>query len=114
MLDHWLAGLGAPGGLPGMGSMGAGDPLSLAPPVPPSSVKEGDKLAEMFRGVKAPAPPETQRLGLPASAPAPRAATPVKSGDLMQLMQLLGMGNGATAKNDYQLPSTLGAALRGR
>ena len=103
-LDNWL--LGA--------TMGAGEPLSLAPPTSPTALKEGDKLAEMLRGVRMPAAPETQRLGLPSNAPAPRAPTPVKGGDLIAMMQLLGMGNGATAKNDYQLPSTLGAALRGR
>lgn len=112
-IDNLLMSLGAPGGLPGMPAA-TGAPLSLAPPMAPSGVTEEDKLAQMFRGIKAPAAPEIQRLGLPSNAPAPRAPTPVKGGDLIQMLQLLGMGGGATAKNDYQLPSTLGAALRGR
>jgi hypothetical protein len=105
-MDNWM--------LDAYAGMTPGAPLSLAPPAAPSAMKEGDKLADMLRGVKMPAAPETQRLGLPSNAPPPRAPAPVKSGDLMQMMQILGMGNGAVAKNDYNLPSTLGAALRGR
>lgn len=99
------------------GGMGTAHPVPTfgAPEQGPSvGGSEGNSLASMLRGVQAPRPPETQRLGGPSMAPAPRAPTAVKSGDLLALMQLIGAGGGATAKNDYQLPSTLGAALRGR
>lgn len=89
-------------------------PEPIGSPMGGGPASEGQRLGDLLRGVRAPAAPETQRLGLPSNAPAPRAPTPVKSGELFSLMQLLGMGGGATAKNDYQLPSTLGAALRGR
>lgn len=75
---------------------------------------EGDRLAEALRGVRAPAAPETQRLGLPGYAPAPRGPAAVQGGGLLQMLQLLNAGSGATAKSSLDLPSTLGAALRGR
>lgn len=75
---------------------------------------EGDRLAEALRGVRAPAAPELQRLTLPSNAPAPRQPVPMKGGDLMQFLTLLNAGGGATAKTGLDLPSTLGAALRGR
>lgn len=75
---------------------------------------EGSSLGSLLRGVQAPRAPEPQRLSGPGMAPAPRAPTPVKSGDLLQMLQLMNAGGGATAKTNYELPSTLGMALRGR
>lgn len=110
------------GGLPGAATNGmpgteipqVADPNTAGTATPVGARTEGDRLAEALRGVRAPAAPETQRLGLPGYAPAPRAPTPVKGGDLMQMLQLLNAGSGATAKSSLDLPSTLGAALRGR
>lgn len=108
------------GGLPGPATNGM--PGTEIPTVantttgadtPVGGRNEGDRLAEALRGVRMPAAPETQRLGLPSSAPAPRAPTSMKTGDLMQFLQLLNAGSGATAKNSLDLPSTLGQALRG-
>lgn len=87
-----------------------GSPEAAAPGVG----GEGSSLGSLLRGVQAPKAPETQRLSGPSMAPAPRAPTPVKSGDLLQFLQLMNAGGGATAKTNYELPSTLGMALRGR
>jgi hypothetical protein len=64
------------------------------------------KLAETLKGVKMPASPELQRLGTPA---APRPTTQIKGGDLIALLQSLNASPGASS---YNLPSTLGAAIR--
>jgi len=63
------------------------------------------KFAEALKGLKAPAKPELQKLGTPA---APRA-TAIKGGDVLALLQSL---NAAPGASSYNLPSTLGAALR--
>lgn len=110
-----LGGLPGPAtnGFPGTEMPQAADPNGPAG-TPVGGRTEGDRLAEALRGVRMPAAPETQRLGLPSNAPAPRQAVPIKGGDIMQLLQLLNAGGGATAKTGLDLPSTLGAALRGR
>lgn len=63
-------------------------------------------LAEALKGVKMPVAPEIQRLGTPA---APRVSTAIKGGDLIALLHALNAAPGAGA---YNLPSTLGAAIR--
>lgn len=104
-----LFGSGMGGGGYDTSMTGGGSPFPS-----PMGGGEGDKLGQLLRGVKAPVAPETQRLGLPGNAPAPRAPTPIKGGDLLALLQMSNMGGGATAKTNYDLPSTLGMALRGR
>jgi len=63
-------------------------------------------FAEALRGVKMPTAPEIQKLGTPA---APRISTAIKGGDLIALLHALNAAPGAGA---YNLPSTLGAAIR--
>jgi hypothetical protein len=65
-----------------------------------------DKFAAALKGVQAPKGPELQRLGTPA---APRATTAIKGGDIIALLQAINAGQ---AGSNYNLPSTLGAALR--
>lgn len=65
-----------------------------------------DKFAEALKGVKAPPAPVLQKLGTPA---APRATTAIKGGDIIALLQAINAGQSGSS---YNLPSTLGAALR--
>lgn len=95
-----------------------GEPMDIRPPIQaqqqdaPTDVsaakKDGklDKFAEALKGVKAPAGPELQKLGTPA---VPRPYTQIKAGDLMALLQTINAGQQG---GSYNLPSTLGAALR--
>lgn len=64
-------------------------------------------LADVLRGTKMPAGPELQKLGTPA---APRATTAIKGGDLIALLQAMGMN--PAAGGGMKLPGTLGEAIR--
>ena len=122
--DAWRAGVD--GDMSKPGAVGAaltgktvGAPMDIRPPVQQqqqdgatdmsaqSKPKNGmDKFAESLKGVKMPASPELQRLGTPA---APRPTGQIKGGDLIALLQAL---NAAPGASSYNLPSTLGAAIR--
>ena len=65
----------------------------------------GDRLGKALQGVKAPEPPQAQKVGTPNPA-APRVTANIKSGELAAMLQALG-ASGAGLK----LPDTLGAAL---
>lgn len=83
-------------------------PVDSAAPATPA----GSGLVNALKGVTVPKPPDPQKVSTPAAA---RPGTAIKTGELLQLMQLLGGGGGGSAAaNSYQLPSTLGAALGGR
>lgn len=122
-VDAWRNGVDADmGGKPGeVGAALTGKtmPLDIRPPVQQqqqdgatdmltqSKPKSGmDKFSETLKGVKMPASPELQRLGTPA---APRPTTQIKGGDLIAFLQSLNASPGAAS---YNLPSTLGAAIR--
>lgn len=83
---------GAGGGMPGMGG-----------------------LLSALQGVKAPAAPEAQRVSTPGApmitAPAPRAPTPVKGDQFMQLLQMLGNGPAAAAPQTPTVQPRLAQAL---
>lgn len=73
-------------------------------------------LAQTLQGVRAPAAPEAQRVSTPnpGYAPAPRAPTPVKGDQFLQLLQILGQGASAAAPQTPALQPTLMQALGGR
>lgn len=94
-------------------SASVGPPLDITPPgaAAPSMAGGGGmsnmagQLQQTLKGVKAPPTPELPRVGTPA-APRPN---PIRGGELLALMQLLGAAGGG-AKG---MPS-LGALLGGR
>lgn len=70
-------------------------------------------LLQALGGVRAPAAPEAQRVATPnpgraplpqVAAPAPRAPTPVRGDQFMQLVQMLGNGGMAVAPQAPQMP----------
>lgn len=73
-------------------------------------------LMQALQGVKAPAAPTPQRVATPSipTAPAPRAPTPVRGDQFMQLIQMLGNGAGAAAPQMPSVQPRLQQALMGR
>lgn len=66
--------------------------------------KPGNPLMDAFKGVKAPANPEIQRIASPAT---PKPSTAIKGGEIIALLQSLAQGK----QGGLDLPSTLGQAL---
>lgn len=93
-----------------------GAPLDITPPgaaasaAAPAGKPMADRIAEALRGVKMPASPELQRISTPA---APRPTAAIKSGELMALMAQMG-GGSPQGGLPFDLPATLGAAIRGK
>lgn len=81
-----------------------------ASPQPATASSIGDRFVNAMKGVKAPAAPETQKVGSPA---APRPTAAIKGGELLALLQMLGASAGQQQPG-MRLPSTLGQALGGR
>lgn len=81
-----------------------------------------NSLLSALGNVKAPPAPEVQRVGTPSggpsapmiNAPTPRAPTPVRSDQFMQLLQMLGNGPAASVQSPLPPQPRLGQILGGR